>query len=191
MLKLSPNRGEHGFSLIELMIGVVLIGILASLALPSYRVWIQNTRIRTAAESIQNGLQVARTEAVKRNSSVQFDLRGTHSAWTVCERPAVPGECQSIDNATTIQSRSASEGSSADINISGDAGPFVFNSFGAMVSPVPIAGSLVEIDVDVSTSVLSATESRELRVVVGVGGNVRMCDPATSLLASDPRKCPV
>jgi type IV fimbrial biogenesis protein FimT len=183
---------ELGLTLIELLVTMAVIGVLGALAIPSYTAWIQNNKIRTAAESIQNGIQIARGEAVKRNASVQFDFRGTNSAWTVCTSPVVPGACSDPDDATTVQSRAASEGSSADITlVTSDVGPFVFNSFGVMTSPVPGAGGLVTIDVDVNTSVLSAAESRELRIVIGVGGSVRMCDPALDTAGTDPRKCPV
>jgi type IV fimbrial biogenesis protein FimT len=191
MLTFSLKSKVQGFSLIEMMVSIAIIAVLASMASSSYKAWVQNARIRTAAESIQNGIQVARAEAVKRNSPVQFDLRSTHSAWTVCMRPAGLGSCP-VDDATTIQSRAAGEGSSADIAVSAvDAGPYVFNSFGAMISPAPSAADgLVRIGVDVSTSVLPAAESRNLNIIIGVGGSVRMCDPDSGLSATDPRKCP-
>jgi type IV fimbrial biogenesis protein FimT len=184
MLSLLHNGRSAGFSLIELMIGIAIMAIVVSLAMPSYSAWIQNTRIRTAAESIQNGLQVARAEAVRRNARVQFAF-GVNSAWTVGCVTVVEPDCPAV-----IQSRTASEGSSADITVAtSDAGPFVFSGLGAMVSPVPAAANgFVSINVDVSTAVLSAAESRELRVMVGIGGSTRMCDPAITS-ATDPRKC--
>jgi type IV fimbrial biogenesis protein FimT len=183
---------ELGLTLVELLVTIAVIGVLATLAIPSYMAWIQNSRIRTAAESIQTGLQMARAEAVSRNVSVQLDFRGTNSAWTVCVSPAAPGSCPDPDDATTVQSRVASEGSSADINVvASDAGPYIFNSLGTMTSPVPAAVTgLVSIGVDVSTSVLPAAESRDLRIVIGVGGSSRMCDPALPAAGTDPRKCP-
>lgn len=179
--------------MIELMIGIAIIAIAMSLGMPSYKAWIQNTRIRNAAESIQSGIQLARGEAVKRNLRVQFDLRGVNSAWTVCVSPAVPGTCPNPDDASTIQSRAVGEGSSTAATITAsDALPFVFNSFGVMDSPAPSAANgLVTIGVDVSTAVLSAAESRDLRIVIGVGGSARLCDPALSTSGTDPRRCPV
>jgi type IV fimbrial biogenesis protein FimT len=53
---------QAGFSLIEMMIVVAILGITASVAIPSYRTWIQNTKVRTGAESIMNGIQKARSE---------------------------------------------------------------------------------------------------------------------------------
>jgi type IV fimbrial biogenesis protein FimT len=177
------NRKLSGFTLIELLVVVAVIGVLGALAIPSYTQMVQNTRIKTATESIQNGLQIARAEAVKRNVAVQFDLRGTHSAWTVCLAPTTAGACPNPDNATrTIQSRSQGDGSSADIDVTTtSAGPYIFNNLG---------GSTPTSFFNIDSSALSATDSRELRVILGAGGNVRVCDPTLSTAGTDPRRCP-
>jgi len=178
MLKQLQYRGMAGFSLVELMIGIAILGILLALGVPSYTAWIQNTRIRNAAESIQGG--------------IQFDLRGSASAWTVCVAPAVAGSCPLQDDSDTIQSRGVKEGSSDDIKIvASDATPFVFNSYGRLISPVPTgADGLVRVGVDIDTSVLSAAESRNLSIIIGVGGAARLCDPTLSGSGTDPRRCP-
>lgn len=175
-------KSKHaGFTLIELMIVIALFVILASFAAPSYKRMIQNNKIRNAAESIQGGIQLARAEAVKRNASVQFDLRGSDSAWTVCIAPSPAADCPAGDN---IQSRSIGDGSSTDIDVTGDTGPFVFNSLGIMNSPT----STAEIDID--NAALTTAESRELRVAITVGGSSKMCDPALLSAGTDPRRCP-
>ncbi|HEY9379822.1 MAG TPA: GspH/FimT family pseudopilin, partial [Burkholderiales bacterium] len=69
---------QRGFSLIELMIGLTLVAMLLTFGMPSFTVWLQNTRIRSAAEALQSGLQLARAEAVRRNTSTVFTL--TNSA---------------------------------------------------------------------------------------------------------------
>ena len=50
------------------------MGILFIMGVPSFKSWIQNTQIRTATEAIQNGLELARAEAVRRNTQVRFQL---------------------------------------------------------------------------------------------------------------------
>ncbi|OIR04948.1 fimbrial protein precursor [mine drainage metagenome] len=184
MLKLSLHYKQSGFSLVELMVGIAIMAILVTLGMPSYNAWIHNTRVRTGAESIQNGLQLARAEAVKHNTKVEFEL-DANSGWTVgCVVPVEP-DCPSV-----IQQRTASDGSSTDVTvvtIPADSDTVVFNNLGTVstdaTDPVPFT------QVDLSSATLSVADSRPLRVTIGVGGNTRMCDPSTTLAASDPRKC--
>lgn len=175
------RRPGQGFSLIELMITLVILSVTILLAMPSFSAWMQNTRIRNTAEAILNGLQTARNEAVRRNSSVQFVL-GAGSAWTVNCVVTTPG-CPDLD---PIQSRSSGEGSGSSILVAPSHGnTLVFNSFGAMTSPAPDVGVVVQFDID--STVLAASASRELRITVDAGGIVRMCDPNAP--THDPRAC--
>ncbi|WP_287655570.1 GspH/FimT family pseudopilin, partial [Accumulibacter sp.] len=68
---MKPGRG---FSLVELLVGMAILGVLLAIAMPAFSNWLRNARVRTAAESVQNGLQLARAEAVRRNTSVRFQL---------------------------------------------------------------------------------------------------------------------
>jgi type II secretion system protein H len=69
---LTPRR--RGFTLIELAIVLVIFGILMQLAIPSFRSWLANGRVRTVAESLQNDLRQAQAEAVRRNRQVALVL---------------------------------------------------------------------------------------------------------------------
>lgn len=173
---------QSGFSLIELMIVLVIVGIGLLVGLPSYANWVANSRIRNAAESIQNGLQLARSEAVRRNARVSFVL-AADSGWTLgCV--AATAECPAA-----IQSRAASEGSAgttAVMSNSGTANTVFFNSFGASVTAAGAAGP-ARVDIDVDSATLAAADSRNLRVSIFSGGSVRMCDP--NLGGTDPRRC--
>lgn len=163
------------------MIVIALFAVLATFAIPSYQQMIQNTMIKTATDSIVTGFQIARAEAVKRNTTVQLELGGGNlSTWNVCPQPTPAGACVV---ANIIETRLASDGSSNKITaIPTQVGPYVFNGFGVMKSPTS------EVTINVA-STDTTVSSRNLRIVVDVGGAVRSCDPALDVSGTDPRRC--
>jgi type IV fimbrial biogenesis protein FimT len=166
---------QAGVTLIELMIAIALLALLLFVGVESYRAWIQNTQVRTAAEAILNGLQLARGEAVRRNDNVQIVLSGA-TGWTVSV--ASTGEA--------IQSRTDGEGSqNARFTVSpAGATTVTFNGLGRVVANMD--GSPPISQVEVSSLALTDAETRKLQVRIGVG-DIRMCDPQLS--APDPRAC--
>lgn len=180
-----PNKQSSGFSLIELMVAVAILGIIAAVAAPSYQNWIQNTKIHTAAESIQNGLQLARSEALKKNASVQFVLTDTSSSWRLgCVTPVGDLNGDGVNDCpATITSRASTEGSSNSISVTatpGGATTVIFNGLG-----LKSGGTLAQVQVD--STELGAADSRDLQIHIAGSGSIRMCDPHAG--SSDPRKC--
>ncbi len=74
----------HGFSLLEVMVVVAILGILAAIAAPSFTPTIERWRVRDAAESLTSTLYYARSEAIKRGGGITIDATGGwNTGWKV------------------------------------------------------------------------------------------------------------
>ncbi|HEX2539946.1 MAG TPA: GspH/FimT family pseudopilin [Caldimonas sp.] len=77
-------RPERGFTLIELVVTVALLGIVLGLAAPSMRSFVVGQRIRALSYDLTSDLLLARSEALKRNANVVVarDAEQWHGGWT-------------------------------------------------------------------------------------------------------------
>lgn len=207
---LTPFHKMRGMTLIEVMVAIVIFGILMALGSGSFMAWMQNQQTRTAAESILNGLQVARGEAVLRNASVIFvmcDLSQGNkgSSWDVlaASAPAMATACgadaASSTGWTRVQTRTALEGSAnAQASASAvGANAVAFNGLGRVTTLSPIGAVPLPPAVNAITQGLTVVNVNNpkgdrpagLNVTISAAGSVRLCDPATTLSPNDPRHC--
>jgi type II secretion system protein H len=68
--KYMKKDNSRGFSLLELMVVVVIVGVLVAVAVPNMRGWQAKRDMNSAAREIASVLQQARSEAVRRNTVV-------------------------------------------------------------------------------------------------------------------------
>src|SRR5690242_6943896 len=79
--RLNQRSRARGFTLVELLVTIGVFALLAAMAVPTMRSVIENSHMRAAGQSLQNGLAMARAEAVRLNTQVEFVLTGT--GWSV------------------------------------------------------------------------------------------------------------
>lgn len=69
---LARNRAQWGFTVVELMVTLTVLSILMCLAVPSFRDAGLPSQLRAIANGMVAATQVARSEAIKRNATVQL-----------------------------------------------------------------------------------------------------------------------
>jgi type IV fimbrial biogenesis protein FimT len=154
--------------------------------------------VRNAAESVMNGLKTARLEALRRNTTVMFELTDPNStAWHVCLFDLALAQCVAAE--PDIASKPATEGGqNARVGVE-----TAFTNFANPVAPGDNVPSRVAFDplgrvsnafvlpivrVDVRNPQLAVQDERRLSVFVGPAGQIYMCDPALDK-ATNPQGC--
>lgn len=195
----------QGFNLIELLIGIAILGVLLTVGLPSMSTWLQNAQLRTAAEGVMSGLNLARSEALRRNNTVRFQFTTTLDAscalsttgknWVVSLSDPT-GLCNVAPSETAapqiVQAKSSVEGTTNAVITATGGSSVTFSGLGRTSG----AGQMTAVDITnptggacQGTDGVGGGPMRCLRVQITSGGQVRMCDPAVSA-TTDPRYCP-
>lgn len=193
------KRRGQGFSLIELLVAVSVLGILTALAMPSFSSWIRNARTRTVADALQTGLRLAQSEAQRRTHSVVFFLTNSKACDTAATAIAggsfwqirtVPNALLTGDAAEAVQCGVLTD-VSRDVNLTsstnttalcfgGDGRQTTLNNPATVGVNCTAAAAVY----DVAPTGTNA-DRRPLRVTVSLAGSVRMCDPGKSSTAPD------
>lgn len=199
------RKTMRGVTLIELVVTLVIFFILTYLALPNFSGTVQDRQIRATAESILSGLQLARSNAVSQNLSVQFNLPGTQNGnavaggadWAINIDSTPFNGVPTFNVAPPFQTANGSEGSTQTLigaqsgaNFSANAAAvganlplnIVFNSQGRTTSPALIT------QIDVVSSLPNAANARRLSIIITLAGQIRLCDPQLQL-ANSPQGC--
>jgi type IV fimbrial biogenesis protein FimT len=164
-LNMSRAISQHGFTLVELIVAMVVFGIMVTIAVPSFTSLMDSIRVKRAADAISSFLVNAKSEAIKRNTSVSVEFQTSNSNATWCAGMALITDCDCTGADATKLCRldgvdRVLTGSSAD-NVG-----FTFTPTRGTAS----AGS-VQVQSD---------DGRQVRVVVSGTGRIRLCSPSGS-----------
>ena len=161
-----------GFTLIEMAIGLVVLSILGISAVGMMNSYILNARISSTADELRDGIFLAKAEAIKRNTAVDF--RVTNTGWQIW----MPW----VDDTKPYLTREAAQKS---ITVAGA------DSNGSAVTTIEFIGSgrpnsaitSAPVTIDITPNAPLACRTADsgevtcLRVLVTTGGRVRVCNP--------------
>ncbi len=163
----------RGFTLLECLVVVAIVCILLAAGLPITSDYMKNQRMRGVAEQVRDGLSLARLEAIRRNTTVNFVPNG--SGWSV----VVPASGTTAAITITTRSPYNDDGS---ITVSPSATQAGFNGSGRLSSASSYSVGLAD---STLTCAASGGTGRCLNVNVARGGDIRMCDPAQASTAPE------
>lgn len=193
----------RGFSLIELMVTLSVAAFLLTTAAPAVSSWIADSHVRSVADTLQNAVRLAQAEAIARSRPAVLAL--TTDAPALGTAPAANGprwmvrllgrDTDTEDDAAALFLRGGAEAATMGVSVTGPA-LVCFNGFGQQVTLASTATGLdtactapADATHPTTYALTHAGGSRTLQVQVGLGGQVRMCDPAKTLAADTPEGC--
>lgn len=147
------QKSQSGFTLIELMVSIAILALLTLAALPELSSYLANSRMRESANTLVSSAVMARSEAIKRNDSVNFKVTGQAITIALASAPSTPLRTVQLPDGVTATTSST-----------------VFTSAGQLAP----FGSAVSI----STSMKNRTCSEDIRcpaVLIEPGGAANLC----------------
>jgi type IV fimbrial biogenesis protein FimT len=193
---------QTGVTLLELLVAMVILGIMLSLALPSFSTFLANTRLRGVADNIQSGLQVARMEALKRNEPTAFLLLGNNwmvnRAYNATTNPTVDQNSTSVANnqgtACSGSITAAQQGYQIQRSCGENSGVTIATNFSStMIKPnTVIFDAQGRASADVSNPQIdlcaAGGSTQKYSILISTGGQLRMCDQSITT-DTDMRHC--
>ena len=93
----TKGRGLGGYTLIEVMIVVAIIGIISALAVPAYSNYIEKQRVRHAAETVYGMVMQAKSEGPIRDTAITLNTNPAATPWCVGFATIANCDCTEAD----------------------------------------------------------------------------------------------
>ena len=187
-LRRDPHRkgkgipASNGFTVIELMLVLVVVGGIVALALPSYSTVLEKRQVTSGAEQLSAFLSTAQIEAVKRNENITLSYAMTDSdTWCLGSTSGVTAcDCtQSDPTAADACVIDAQLRVFSDANLNYPAIMDAMQGDGAFVYD-PVRGLMVDHTDAVTLELVSRTGKYALNVQLSVTGRLKTCSKDSS-----------
>lgn len=147
-------KNRSGFSLMELMVTIAIIGILAAIATPNAIAWRNNAQYSAAVRDVKSAIEGTRMAAIKSNLSANVTFNNTNSFDTQ-NRGIVAG----VAAPRAVVTHQLAPGITVNSNFPGNR--LVFNNRGMLNPPT-------------GTVTIQHTNGLSLQIVVSIVGSSRI-----------------
>jgi type IV fimbrial biogenesis protein FimT len=166
------NAGQHGVTLVEAACALTVSALLLGASIPGFEAWRQSRQMVAALAELQTNVQLARSEAVFRGSTLILRVMPTSQGSCYIVHSGHPGDCECDDagqsrcvvGATAI--RSVGLPLTTRLRWSSNSSQLQFDPSHGTVTPT-------------ATLRLVGEAGRELRAVINIRGRVRACSALT------------
>lgn len=174
------SNHQSGVTVIELLTVIVIVGIAAALAVPSFNDYFEKSRLRGAVDTVSALVAAARAEAVRQDRQVVVAFGGTTSAWcvgaNVAASPASLGD--PVPAAVACDCTAPATCSVGAVNAASYRGVTV-SSVAPTVTFSPKLGTTIGL-ANQDVSFVSSSNRFQLNARVTPLGHVRTCRPSSS-----------
>lgn len=184
--KMMRTHLHRGFTLVELMIALVVLGMLAAVALPSIRDFMLVQRLKSINAQVITDLQFARTEAVSRNTWLRVAFASNESLTCYSLYTTNPGIGNTVicncahgpglacpTGATEVRTVQIPRSQSVTVMPAGDILEFAYDNVTGQIYEIPTDTASVAMPGYAIDTGISST--RKLRTTVGRTGRPTAC----------------
>lgn len=96
-------HNRAGFTLVELIVVVAIVGILGGVATPMIMRWLPNMRLKIAARDLYGNMQNSRMKAVKTNTASAIVFDPANGSYHICTEPGIDNNWTTLANNTVTE----------------------------------------------------------------------------------------
>ncbi len=189
------RRADRGVTLIELMVGVVVLSIILMFAVPSFRGTIASNRLTASTNELVSAVALARSEAIRRGSRVTIcksadgatctTAGGWQQGWIVFTDTTRATFDPSVDAGESVIVVASAH--PAGVQIQGTATVANYLSFAADGTVRTMTGTPLTGRLQVCSTSSSLSDARRVRELsISTAGRLASTSPSTSVACAAP-----
>lgn len=178
---------QRGFTLIEMMLAVAIIGILSAATLPSFRNFLSGQKLNASSNNVYTAMQLAKATAIQQNASMTVLFNKGTGQWCIFNRQISPNSTTCNMGSNALENgvvKKYIEPLNSDISIASvptDAAQITYDSFGRVVANPDTSATLTSLAYTLRNDTSKAT------TVQLANGLIRLCDPKKP--TGNPQAC--